>query len=474
MSWLFDYYSSHSDGSPYEKRIDKKGNVLSDECIVDEVPFEIPDSWEWVRMESVLTFVNGRAYKKQELLESGKYPVLRVGNLFTNSSWYYSDLELDSSKYCHNGDLLYAWSASFGPTIWTGPDCIFHYHIWNVKHSKLLDRSYLYWVLFQDVIRIRQATTGSTMIHVSMENMKPRFLPVPPLAEQRRIVERVNELIPLVDEYGKLEDVREKLNTELPDCLRKSVLQMAVQGKLVPQDPADEPAAVLLMRIREKRAELIRQKKMKAPKGGESLIFTASDGRHYEKKIDAKGHESEPICIEDEIPFEIPDSWEWARLESIAQTNGGYAFKSDKYQETGIRVVRISDFNESGFIDKEIVRYQYDDSLASFLLEKSDILMCMTGGTVGKTLFVDSLKEPMLVNQRVATIKKPFDFDPDYLYCVISNGHIRKIIAESKNSTNDNISLSTICRFLIPIPPLAEQHRIVERVNDLKLLITNQ
>ena len=124
-----------SDGSPYEKRVDAKERVLSDECIVDEVPFSIPATWSWVRMETILTFVNGRAYKKSELLDHGKYRVLRVGNLFTNTSWYYSDLELDSSKYCHYGDLLYAWSASFGPTIWTGGECIFHYHIWRVEHS---------------------------------------------------------------------------------------------------------------------------------------------------------------------------------------------------------------------------------------------------------------------------------------------------------------------------------------------------
>ena len=139
FTWSFGYSSTTSDGSPYEKRVDAKGRVLSDERITGEVPFEIPKPWVWARMESILEFINGRAYKKSELLTSGKYPVLRVGNLFTNSTWYYSNLELDSNKYCHNGDLLYAWSASFGPTIWSGPDCIFHYHIWNVKHSEFID-----------------------------------------------------------------------------------------------------------------------------------------------------------------------------------------------------------------------------------------------------------------------------------------------------------------------------------------------
>ncbi len=148
--------------------------------------------------------------------------------------------------------------------------------------------------------------------------LKELFLPIPPLAEQRRIVERVNELMPLVEEYGELEDAREELDAALPGRLRKSVLQLAVQGGLVPQDPADEPAGVLLERIRGQRRQLVAEGEMKAPKGGESIIFAGSDGRRYEKRVDARGRESEPVCIEDEIPFEIPESWEWARGSRVS------------------------------------------------------------------------------------------------------------------------------------------------------------
>ena len=135
----------------------------------------------------------------------------------------------------------------------------------------------------------------------------PLSFPCRPSAEQRRIAERVSELMPLVGEHGKLEDEREALDASLPERLRKSVLQMAVEGKLVPQDPSEEPASVLLDRIREERAHLIKEKKIKAPKGGESVIYLGSDGRRYEKR--GKG---EPVCIDDEIPFEIPEGWEWA------------------------------------------------------------------------------------------------------------------------------------------------------------------
>lgn len=173
---------------------EKKGKENID--ITEEIPFEIPENWEWCRMQDVMDFINGRAYKKDELLSNGKYKVLRVGNFFTNDSWYYSDLELPDDKYCYHGDLLYAWSASFGPQIWEGEKTIFHYHIWNVKYKQdVLYRDYLYYFLLADKANIKNSTTGSTMIHVSMENMKPRFIPIPPLAEQRRIVETLKILL---------------------------------------------------------------------------------------------------------------------------------------------------------------------------------------------------------------------------------------------------------------------------------------
>ena len=178
----------------------KKKDIEVEPISEDEIPFEIPESWEWVRMQSVMELINGRAYKKDELLEKGKYNVLRVGNLFTNDSWYYSNLELAEDKYCYNGDLLYAWSASFGPHIWEGEKTIFHYHIWNVKYNqRILYREYLYYFFLIDKMKIKGSTTGSTMVHVSMENMKPRLIPLPPLAEQKRIVAKIEQLLGEID-----------------------------------------------------------------------------------------------------------------------------------------------------------------------------------------------------------------------------------------------------------------------------------
>lgn len=149
---------------------------------------------QW-KLRDVCNLVNGRAYSKSELLAEGKYPVLRVGNFFTNNNWYYSDLELPPEKYCDNGDLLYAWSASFGPRIWAGSKVIFHYHIWKViPDTALIDQRYLYYFFMWDTERIKlDQGTGTTMIHVAKGSMEERAVPVPSLTEQGRIAALLDE-----------------------------------------------------------------------------------------------------------------------------------------------------------------------------------------------------------------------------------------------------------------------------------------
>lgn len=146
------------------------------------------------KMGDMLTFLNGRAYKQEELLNEGKYPVLRVGNFYTNDSWYYSNLELDESKYCDNGDLLYSWAATLGPKVWNGEKCIFHYHIWKILFDeKKVDKEYLFYFLQYDLAQIAKSTTKSTMIHVSMGSMKERQLILPSLEEQKRIASLISK-----------------------------------------------------------------------------------------------------------------------------------------------------------------------------------------------------------------------------------------------------------------------------------------
>ena len=228
--------------------------------------------------------------------------------------------------------------------------------------------------------------------------------------------------------------------------LRNGVLQLAIQGKLVPQDPTDEPASVLLEKIKVEKEHLIKDKKIKREK---------------------------PVAeiTEEEKPFDIPDSWVWVRLYELCNINGGYAFKSADFTKNGMRVIRISDFDENGFKNNKIVRHNYTDDLFNYKIERYNILMAMTGGTVGKSFFVTELAEEMITNQRVANIKIVGGINKYYINSVILSPITKQVVNKRKNSTNDNISMDDIKGFIIPLPPLAEQRRIVAKIEEIMPLI---
>ena len=186
--------------------------------------------WGEKSLVDVCTFINGRAYKKDEMLSVGKYPLLRVGNFFTNRDWYYSDLELDADKYCDNGDLLYAWSASFGPRVWDGGKVIYHYHIWKVlPHASVVEKRFLLHLLEWDVDEIKKAHgTGTTMMHVSKGSMESRIVPIPPLKEQAAIVSLLDDLR---EETQRLARLYERKHAAL-EALKKSLLHQAFTGEL--------------------------------------------------------------------------------------------------------------------------------------------------------------------------------------------------------------------------------------------------
>lgn len=194
-----------------------------------EQPYKVPENWCWTTQNTVATFFNGRAYKQNELLEDNtKTPVLRVGNLFTNSSWYYSNLELDSDKYIDSGDLIYAWSASFGPFLWTGNKVIYHYHIWKIILSSAVQKKYMYFWLLYDTERLKQGGHGTGMIHVTKAMMEAAFFPLPPFLEQQRIVDRIESL------FTKLDEAKQKVQDVLDSSeIRKAaILHKAFTGRL--------------------------------------------------------------------------------------------------------------------------------------------------------------------------------------------------------------------------------------------------
>ena len=243
-----------------------------------------------------------------------------------------------------------------------------------------------------------------------------------------------------------------------PQELKNSILQLAIQGKLVEQRAEEGTGRELLENI------LAAKNAEGAEKGkGKSHAKSA-------KSAKVRTCVSREEIPDDEKPFDIPESWTWARLGEVADINGGFAFKSTHYTSKGVRVIRISDFAETGFVNDKIVRYSYDETLKPYVLEEKNILLCMTGGTVGKSLFVSKMNEQMVVNQRVAMIKVR-DAIPEYVYKVILAPTTQKVIQDSKNSTNDNISMDTIKGFIVPLPPLAEQKRIVAKIEELMPLV---
>ena len=427
-----------------DEKIIKKEKALSP-ITDEEKPFDIPKSWEWVRLGEIMNFVNGRAYSKNELLSYGKYKVLRVGNLFTNGEWYFSNLELEDEKYCYKGDLLYAWSASFGPTIWNGDKTIFHYHIWNVKFNKnIIYKKYLYYFFLYDVVKIKQSTTGSTMIHVSMTNMLPRLFPLPPLAEQHRIVAKIEELLPLVEEYDEAQKKLDKLNDGLPEKLKKSVLQQAIMGRLGTQNDKDEPAPELLKRIKDEKAKLIKEKKIKK----EKTLAPITD---------------------DEKPFDIPESWEWVRISEIANSQLGKTL--DRGKESGDNYPYLCSINVywDGIDLNNVKSFKLKkEEKEKYRIERNDLLVC-EGGEVARCFVWDSDDE-MYYQNALHRIRFYQKINPYYYKYVIQVYKALSII-KGRGQTILHFTYTEMKKLCFPLPPLAEQHRIVAKIEELLTMI---
>ena len=197
----------------YQKIIDGARQVVENY----KPTIKVDPAWETVELGSVATLLNGRAYKQDELLHDGKYPVLRVGNFFSNRDWYYSDLELEPEKYCDNGDLLFAWSASFGPKIWDGGKVIYHYHIWKIILTDSIDRDFLYYILLGLSETIKTQGHGIAMIHTTKGDMEKMLIPLPPIEIQKEIAFKTNEEAQIVGQNYRLieifqQKIRDRIN----------------------------------------------------------------------------------------------------------------------------------------------------------------------------------------------------------------------------------------------------------------------
>ena len=403
-------------------------------------------------------------------------PFIGPGNIQGNKIVSYtqgiSEIGVD---YCRpvpqNTILQVCIGGSIGKAAITTEWSAFNQQINSIEPYRCVDYKYVFYTLLTDYLKkaMIERSTGTATPIINRSNWEGIILPIPPQLEQQRIVARIEELIPIADKYEKSQEALDKLNADIFDKLKKSVLQEAIQGKLIPQDPNDEPASKLLESIKEEKAKLFKEGKLRKKDLVDSVIFKGDDNKYYEKVG------SEVTCIDDDIPFEIPSSWSWIRLGNYTDVIGGYAFQSqDLKSENGCRVIRISDISEDGLVNNRIVRYNGKLDLSQYRIYNSDILMAMTGGTVGKSLLLKSdNKEVLLLNQRVAIIRNTW-FDVNYIDTVIKSAYIKSVIDNSKNSTNDNISMADITGFLIPIPPLNEQHRIINKIEFVIASITRR
>lgn len=416
----------------------------------DLIPYKIPENWNWVILGSVASFLNGRAYKKSELLDDNKLtPVLRVGNLFTNSKWYYSDLKLDSNKYIDKGDLIYAWSASFGPRIWQGGHVIYHYHIWKVNFNKsLVDKKFLEYFLSDERNVLGETKVhGSTMKHITKTNMEHLPFPLPPLTEQKRIVTKLEKLMPLVDKYEKAYNRLKSIDDGFNDKMKQSILQYAMEGKLVKQNSNDEPASELLKKIKDEKKQLVKEKKIKRSK-------------------------SLPRISEDEKLFDIPENWEWVRLKDITNFGNFNSVAGQDIQE-GSWVLNMEDIikNGGGFNKFTIKKLNDDFKSNKYIVEVGDVLYGKLRPYLRKIEiapkngFTTTEMFPIkVINQNLIS--------PYYLrYVMLSPYFANRINGSTYGMKMPRVGTKYLASMLIPLPPFEEQKRIVTKVEKMMALV---
>ena len=342
-------------------------------------------------------------------------------------------------------------------------------------HADLLNKYLFYYMMSPDFDAYANNTDNAKGVAypaINDDRLYKALIPIPPLGEQLRIVSAIESVDMPIRDYGVKEKTLRTLNVAFPEALKKSILQEAVQGKLVPQDPSDEPAEALLERIRVEKQRLIKEGKIKKGKH-ESVIFRR-DNSHYEK---LDGVER---CIDDELPFEIPDFWEWVRISSIAAlvTKGTTPRGGNvAYSDIGVGFLRAE--NVAGLDQLDLSKLNHIDEathtgfLKRSILEADDVLITIAG-TLGRTAIVKEENLPLNANQAVAIIRlvDSHGVDLRYLVYALNAPAIQdKLTAQKKITAIPNLTLEIISDCLIPIPPLNEQHRIVRRIEELLPLV---
>lgn len=401
----------------------------------EELEIEIPETWRIAHLESIVKNVASKQYqiKESQVAQEGKYTVI------SQSKEYSIGYSNDESKIYHHNYPVIVFGDHTTEVKYIDFDFIVGADGIKIfePNINLVDPKFLYYQL-QFYTRGLNKMGGYSRHYKFIKN-KPFILP--PLAEQKRIVARIEELMPFVEQYAAASTKLNTLNASFPEMMKKSILQEAVQGKLVPQDPNDEPASVLLEKIAEEKKRLIKEGKIKKQK-------------------------PLPAITEDEIPFDIPDSWEWVRLAEIGELQTGTTPSKAHREYFGDYIPFVS----PGDISSENVLVCKKDGLsemglkyARLIPEKSVLQVCI-GGSIGKAAIN---YEMVTCNQQINTIT-PFLLDVKYLfYCMISECALIQIKANAGGTATPIINKTIWGNIIIPIAPFNEQKRIVTRAEEL-------
>ena len=462
--------------TPYEK--------IGDEVrsLADEVPFDIPDSWEWVRLSQIALVLNGdrgKNYPSKEKLVSSGIPFISALNLDGNTVINDANLlcvteeqyNLLANGKLEKGDIVVCIRGSLGK------HAKYPFEKGAIASSLVILRALCGDEALSDYImmwldspaffsEIRKYDNGTAQPNLAAKSLEQFFVPIPPISEQKRILEKLDKLGSSLLSYDAAHSKSHLLAATFPEALKKSILQEAVQGKLVPQDPTDEPAEALLERIRVEKQRLIKEGKVKKDKR-ESVIFRR-DNSHYEKRG------SEEVCIDDEIPFEIPESWAWARLSSFGVFSSGKtpSMSNPQFWNGNVPWVTSKDMKRPVITDSEM----HISELAAATMQlypAGTLLLVARSGILKRLLPLCKLGIDSTINQDIKAFSL-YDIKlSEWLFYGIKafEPFILKELVKSV-TTVESLKFDEFSAMLIPVPPLSEQRRIIVAIKAAINLLT--
>ena len=466
------------DNSYYEKFL-ATGEV---KCIDEEIPFEIPQGWEWSRMGSIGDWGAGATPAKGNTsYYGGNILWLRTGEL-NNSIVNDTEIKITDKalKECSlrlnkAGDVLIAmYGATIGKVAIAGCELTTNQACCACTPIGIFNY-YLFYFLMGNQVDFIKKGEGGAQPNISREKLVAHLMPIPPIQEQHRIVERIKDVLPLTDKYAHSQIALDELNRSINGKLKKSILQEAIQGRLVPQVAEEGTAQELLEQIKLEKQKLVKEGNLKKSALSDSVIYKGDDNKYFEKNENTK------MDITGEIPFEIPDSWSWVRLNDICSyIQRG---KSPKYSLIKKYPVVAQKCNQwSGFsIDK--AQFIDPDTLSSYgeerILQNGDLMWNSTGlGTLGRiAIYWQTLNpyELAVADSHVTVIRVMKKFVlPQYLYYYFTSNTVQSVIEEkSDGSTKQKeLATATVKNYLVPIPPLMEQSRIISKIKQLASIMS--